>query len=102
MEPICIAARGGDGKAAPARPPVAGTRAPAVTSMETGKGMDDARIAAEIQSRGLELEYLQELAAALGYAEEEGWTEDVFAAIDRATPEQRRTAALRTLAMADD
>jgi hypothetical protein len=64
--------------------------------------MDDARIAAEIQRRGLEVEYLRELAAALGYAENEGWTEALFEAIERATPEQRRRAALRTISMVDD
>lgn len=61
--------------------------------------MDDEEIAAEIQRRGLEVVYLSELAAALGFAYDEGWTEDVFAAIEQATPEQRREAALRTLAL---
>jgi hypothetical protein len=64
--------------------------------------MDDEKIAYEIQSRGLEVEYLRELAAALGFAEEEGWSEDLFAAVERASPEQRRRAALRTLFMADE
>jgi hypothetical protein len=59
--------------------------------------MDDQEIAAEIQRRGLEIIYLSELAAALGYAVDEGWTEEIFAAIDRASLEQRRYAALRTL-----
>jgi hypothetical protein len=63
--------------------------------------MTDEQIAAAIQSRELEIEYLRELAAALGFAENEGWTEDVFAAIESATPEQRRRAALRTLALAE-
>jgi hypothetical protein len=59
--------------------------------------MKDEQIATEIQRRGLEIEYLRELAAALGFAEDEGWTEEVFSAIERASPEQRRTAAIRTL-----
>ena len=59
--------------------------------------MEDQEIAAEIQRRGLEIVYLSELAAALGFAIDEGWTDEVFAAIDLATPEQRRDAAIRTL-----
>lgn len=64
--------------------------------------MTDEEIAAEIQRRGLEVEYLRELAAALGFAEAEGWSEAVFDAIVDADPEQRRTAALRTLQLAID
>ena len=63
--------------------------------------MDDSDIAAAIQQRGLEVAYLRELAAALGFAEEEGWSENVFDAIDQASPDQRRRAALRTLDLAD-
>jgi hypothetical protein len=59
--------------------------------------MTDEEIAAEIQRRGLEVEYLRELAAALGFAEAEGWSEEVFEAIIVAEPHQRRAAALRTL-----
>jgi hypothetical protein len=62
--------------------------------------MTDEEIAAEIQSRGLEVEYLRELAAALGFAENEGWSEDVFAAIEAASHEQRRAAAERTIRLA--
>jgi predicted secreted protein len=64
--------------------------------------MDDAEIARRIQELGLELEYLRELAAALGFAADEGWSDAVFAAIDAAEPDQRRRAALRTLALADE
>lgn len=64
--------------------------------------MTDEQIAAEIQRRGLEVEYLRELAAALGFAEAEGWSEAVFDAIVGADPEQRRAAALRTLELSDD
>lgn len=59
--------------------------------------MNDEEMAAEIQRRGLEVEYLRELAASLGFAEEEGWSEAVFEAIEHATLEQRRGAAERTL-----
>ena len=62
--------------------------------------MTDEEIAAEIQRLGLEVEYLRELAAALGYAVEEGWTLTVFEAMDRASTEERRRAALRTLTLA--
>jgi hypothetical protein len=61
--------------------------------------MNDDEIAREIQSRGLEIEYLRELAASLGFADAEGWTEALFEAIDHSSPEQRRRAALRTLAL---
>ena len=63
--------------------------------------MTDQEIATAIQRRGLEVEYLRELAAALGFAEEEGWSEAVFDAIEAAAMEERRRAALRTLRMAD-
>lgn len=59
--------------------------------------MDDQEIAEQIQQRGLEIEYLRELAAALGFGVEEGWSEAVFIAIEAATLEERRRAALRTL-----
>ena len=60
----------------------------------------DAQIAAEIQRRGLVFEYLRELSAALGFPSAEPWTEEVFAAIDRASADERRRAALRTLRLA--
>lgn len=59
--------------------------------------MQDHEIAAEIARRGLELVYLSELAASLGFASDEGWSKAVIDAIEGATPEQRRRAALRTL-----
>jgi hypothetical protein len=64
--------------------------------------MNDDEIAREIQSRGLEIEYLRELAASLGFADAEGWTEALFEAIDHSSPEQRRRAALRTLALQEE
>lgn len=63
--------------------------------------MTDAQIAHALQRDGLEVEYLQELAAALGYGPNEGWTEEVFEAIERADMEIRRRAALRVLGEAD-
>jgi hypothetical protein len=62
--------------------------------------MTDEEIAAEIQRRGLEVEYLRELAAALGFAESEGWSEAVFCAMEAASHEQRRAAAERTIRLA--
>ncbi|HEX6069501.1 MAG TPA: hypothetical protein VFZ18_06740 [Longimicrobiaceae bacterium] len=59
--------------------------------------MRDEQIAEAIQRRGLEIEYLRELAAALGFSDAEPWSEEIFAAIERATAAQRRSAALRTL-----
>ncbi len=59
--------------------------------------MEDPEIAAEIARRGLELAYLSELAASLGFSVDEGWSEEAFAAIEHATDDQRRRAALRTL-----
>jgi len=64
--------------------------------------MKDDEIAEEIQRRGLEVEYLKELAASLGFSEDEGWSEDVFLAIENASYQQRRCAALRTLRLGDD
>lgn len=64
--------------------------------------MNDQEIAAEIQRRGLEVEYLRELAAALGFAEEEGWSTAVFDAIEAASMDQRRAAARRTLQLCDE
>jgi hypothetical protein len=65
-----------------------------------GRSPSDGDIAAEIQRRGLEVAYLRELSAALGFGDAEPWTEEIFAAIDRAPPETRRRAALRTLKLA--
>lgn len=59
--------------------------------------MRDEEIAREIQQRGLELEYLRELAAVVGFTDAEPWSVETFEAMERATPEQKRSAALRTL-----
>lgn len=59
--------------------------------------MQDEEIAREIQKRGLEVEYLRELAAVVGFADAERWSVETFEAMERASPEQKRSAALRTL-----
>jgi hypothetical protein len=64
--------------------------------------MTDEEIGEQIRGRGLEEEYIRELMASLGYDPAEGFTKAGIEAIDNATMEQRRRAALRTLAMADD
>lgn len=63
--------------------------------------MHDHDIASEIQRRGLEVEYLRELAATLGFEEAEGWSDEVFQALERASPEQRRVAAIRTIELTE-
>lgn len=60
----------------------------------------DERIGAEIRRRGLELEYLRELSAALGFEADEPWNHATIAAIEAAAPEVRRRAALRVLSLA--
>ncbi|HST57607.1 MAG TPA: hypothetical protein VLK84_02895 [Longimicrobium sp.] len=64
--------------------------------------MTDDEIGEKIRGRGLEEEYIRELMASLGFDPAEGFTNAGIEAIDNATMEQRRRAALRTLAMADD
>lgn len=61
--------------------------------------MEDEEIAARIRERGLEEEYVRELMASLGYHPAEGWSMDAIGALESATPEQRRAAALRCLAL---
>jgi len=57
----------------------------------------DEEIGAELRRRGLEVQYLRELAAMLGFSDEEGWTPEIFSAMEEAPLEQKREAALRTL-----
>lgn len=64
--------------------------------------MTDDEIGEKIRGRGLEEEYIRELMASLGFDPAEGFTSAGIEALDSATMEQRRRAALRTLAMADD
>ena len=64
--------------------------------------MTDDEIGEQIRGRGLEEEYIRELMASLGFDPAEGFTNDGIEALDNATMEQRRTAALRTLALGED
>jgi hypothetical protein len=64
--------------------------------------MTDEEIGERIRARGLEEEYLRELMASLGHDPADGFTMAGIEAIDTATHDQRRRAALRTLALADD
>jgi len=68
--------------------------------MSSEQQLTDEQIAAEIQRRQLEIEYLKELSASLGFSDQEPWTEETFQAIDSAPLVQRRTAAIRTLRLA--
>jgi hypothetical protein len=64
--------------------------------------MTDEEIGTMIRSRGLEEAYVRELLASLGYDPRDGFTMDGITALDSATMEQRRAAAMRTLEMAGD
>jgi hypothetical protein len=59
--------------------------------------MTDQEIANEIAARCLEEEYLRELLASMGHDPGDGWTDAAISALDSASPDQRRRAALRTL-----
>ena len=72
------------------------------TGRELDAMMTDDEIGQRIRDRGLEEEYIRELMASLGFDPADGFTMDGIDAIDKATMEQRRKAALRTLAMAQD
>lgn len=65
-------------------------------------GMTDDEIGDRLRDRGLEEDYIRELLASLGFDPAEGFTVDSIGALDTATMPQRRKAALRTLALADD
>ena len=64
--------------------------------------MTDDEIGEQLRGRGLEEAYIRELMASLGFDPAEGFTNDGIEALDNATMEQRRKAALRTLALAED
>ena len=64
--------------------------------------MTDDQIGEALRGRGLEEEYIRELMASLGFDPNEGFTNEGIEALDNATMEQRRTAALRTLALAPE
>lgn len=70
--------------------------------MSSENHLTDEQIASEIQRRELEIEYLKELSASLGFSDQEPWTEETFRAIDGAPLVQRRRAAIRTLRLAGD
>jgi hypothetical protein len=59
--------------------------------------MTDDEIAEQLKGRGLEEEYVRELLASLGYDPSEGLTEQAVHALDGASMETRRKAAIRTL-----
>jgi hypothetical protein len=63
--------------------------------------MTDEEIAEQLQGRGLEEDYVRELLASLGFDPAEGLTEAAIHALDTAEMEQRRKAALRTLALGE-
>ena len=63
--------------------------------------MTDDEIAERIRAGELEVEYLRELLRSLDADPALGFTPANLAALDAATPEQRRRAALRTLGVDD-
>ena len=63
--------------------------------------LSDAEIAELLEQRGLEMAYLRELAATLGFHTAEGWSDELIEAIDSASAQQRRRAALRTIDLSD-
>lgn len=64
--------------------------------------MTDEEIGQRIRDRGLEEDYIRELLASLGFDPAEGFTSDSIDALDNASMPQRRKAALRTLALAEE
>jgi hypothetical protein len=64
--------------------------------------MTDDQIGEQLRGRGLEEEYIRELMASLGFDPNEGFTNEGIEALDNASMDQRRKAALRTLALAED
>ena len=64
--------------------------------------MTDDQIGEQLRGRGLEEEYIRELMASLGFDPAEGFTMDGIEALDNASMDVRRRAALRTLALGED
>lgn len=64
--------------------------------------MTDDEIGEQIRGRGLEEEYIRELLASLGFDPGEGFSDGAIRALEDATMDQRRKAALRTLRMGHD
>jgi hypothetical protein len=64
--------------------------------------MTDDEIGERIRDRGLEEDYIRELMATLGFDPKDGFTVEGIEALDNATMDVRRRAALRTLALGED
>lgn len=64
--------------------------------------LTDDEIGEQLRGRGLEEEYIRELMASLGFDPAEGFTNEGIEALDNATMDVRRKAALRTLALAPE
>lgn len=62
--------------------------------------LSDEEIGERIRALALEEDYLRELLAGLGFDPGDGFTPASIQALEDATLEQRRRAALRTLALA--
>ena len=62
--------------------------------------LTDDEIAEQLKDRGLEEDYIRELMASLGFDPGEGLTEEAIQALDTATMDIRRKAAMRTLQLA--
>ena len=63
--------------------------------------LSDEQIGVRIRELALEEVYVRELLASLGYEPADGFTTESIEALDSATMDQRRAAALRTLALAE-
>jgi hypothetical protein len=64
--------------------------------------LSDEQIGEKIRALELEEEYIRELLASLGFDPADGFTSASIAALEHATMDERRRAALRTLALAPD
>ena len=64
--------------------------------------LTDDEIGQRIRDRGLEEDYIRELMASLGFDPAEGFTMQGIEALDKASMDVRRKAALRTLALGED
>ena len=64
--------------------------------------LSDEQIGERIRALELEEEYIRELLASLGFDPADGFTSASIAALDGATMDERRKAALRTLALAPE
>lgn len=64
--------------------------------------MTDDEIGEQIRGRGLEEEYIRELLASMGFDPAEGFSDGAIRALEDATMDQRRRAALRTLSLGEE